>query len=283
MNRRSFFSASAVFTGALTSSGRAVAEPASDVRFQLGSVTYNLLKDMDLETVIKTLEATGLAGVELRTGHKHGVELSIGAEERARVRERFARSKVRLVSYGTTCEFQSPDPAERRRQVETGKSYVDLAKDTGALGVKVRPNGLPDGVDYATTIKNIAGGLREVGEYGQTKGVEIWLEIHGRATQEPKTAAEILGTTGHKNVGACWNCNPTDVKDGSVKQSFDLLRPYLRSAHITDLYSSYPWREFFRLLRESGYDRYTLAEVAESKEPTQFLKYYKALWLQLVA
>jgi hypothetical protein len=41
--------------------------------------------------------------------------------------------------------------------------------------------------------------------------------------------------------------------------------------------------EFFRLLRESGYDRYTLAEVPDSKEPERFLKYYKALWLQLTA
>ena len=42
----------------------------------LGAVTYNVLKDMDLPTLIRTLETTGLAAVELRTGHKHGVEPS---------------------------------------------------------------------------------------------------------------------------------------------------------------------------------------------------------------
>ena len=36
----------------------------------LGAVTYNVLKDMDLETVITTLETAGFGGVELRTGHK---------------------------------------------------------------------------------------------------------------------------------------------------------------------------------------------------------------------
>jgi sugar phosphate isomerase/epimerase len=283
MNRRSFITTSSAAVSGLAGAGQVFAQRAADRRYQLGSVTYNLLKDMDLDAVISTLEASGIAAVELRTGHKHGVEPAVGAAERARVRERFARSKVRLLSYGTTCEFQSPDAAERAKQVEIGKSFVDLAKDTGALGVKVRPNGLPNGADYGTTIRNIAGGLRELGEYGQAKGVEIWMEVHGRGTMEPKTAAEILGAAGHKNVGACWNSNPTDVKDGSVKQSFELLRPYLRSAHINELYSSYPWAEFFRLLRESGYDRYTLAEVAESKEPERFLKYYKALWAQLTA
>ena len=284
MNRRSFIAASAALTGGFLPGGPAAAQAADPERqFQLGCVTYNLLKDMDLETIIRTLEATGLAAVELRTTHKHGVEPSIGADARAKVRERFQRSKVRLLSYGTECEFHSPDAAERKRQVEIGKSFVDLARDTGAIGVKVRPNSLPQGVPYATTIQNIGQGLRDLGEYGQSKGIEIWMEIHGTATSEPKTAWDILTAAGHKSVGACWNSNSTDVKDGSVKQSFDLIGPFIRNVHITDLYNSYPWREFFRLLRESGYKRYTLAEVAESQDTERFLRYYRALWQQLTA
>src|SRR5437867_8640271 len=107
----------------------------------LGAVTYNVLKDWDLETIIKNLEAAGFEAVELRTEHKHGVEPSIGAQERERVKARFERSKVRLLSFGSTCEFQSPDAAERRKQIETGKRWIELAHDTGAWGVKVRPNG----------------------------------------------------------------------------------------------------------------------------------------------
>jgi sugar phosphate isomerase/epimerase len=286
MNRRSFIAGSAVLAGWTPGVPRATAQAATqgrERRFNLGCVTYNLLKDMDLETIIATLEKTGLMAVELRTTHKHGIEPSIGADERAKVRERFQRSKVRLLSYGTECEFQSPDAAERKRQVEIGKTFVDLARDTGAIGVKVRPNGLPKGVAYETTIQNIGAGLRELGEYGQSKGIEIWMEVHGPATSEPKTAFAILTAAKHKNVGACWNSNPTDVKDGSVKQSFALLRPFIRNVHITELYSGYPWREFFGLLRESGYERYTLAEVAASPEPERFLRYYRALWEQLSA
>jgi sugar phosphate isomerase/epimerase len=282
MNRRFFLKGAAALTGsAACGRSSAGAAPALAGQFQLGCVTYNLLKDMDVETLIKTLEDAGLAAVELRTGHKHGVEPSLGAEERKRVRTRFEQSKVRLLSFGTACEFHSPDQSERRRQVDLGKSFIDLARDTGALGVKVRPNGLPQGVPYQTTIRNIAGGLRELGDYGQSKGVEIWMEVHGPATSEPKVAADILRTAGHRNVGACWNSNKTDVVDGSVRQSFDLLKPFIRNAHITDLWTTYPYRELFRLLRESGYNRYTLAEVGESKEPARFLRYYKALWQQL--
>lgn len=238
---------------------------------------------MDLETLIGVLEGAGIGAVELRTGHRHGVEPTLGPAERAKVRARFQRSKVRLLSYGTTCEFQSPDPAERKKQVTIAKSFVDLARDTGALGVKVRPNGFPNDVAHGITMRNIAFGLREVAEYGQIRGVEIWMEVHGAGTMEPSVAAEILAEAANPNVGACWNSNPTDVKDGSVQASFQLLRPYLRNAHINELYSDYPWRELFTLMRDTGYSRYTLAEVAQSQEPERFLRYYKALWEQLSA
>lgn len=248
---------------------------------QLGAVTYNVLKDMDLETLIRTLESAGFAAVELRTTHKHGVEVTLSAEERAKVKARFAASKVRLVSFGSTCEFHSPDPAVRRKNIDMGKQWVDLAHDTGAWGVKVRPNAFPPGVPRETTIQNIGDALRELGEYGKGRGVEIWLEVHGRETQLPVHAAAMMRATRHPSVGLCWNSNPPDVIDGSVKQNFELLRPWIKSCHINELISGYPYRELFALLRRSGYDRYTLAECPESPQPERFLKYYSALWQEL--
>ncbi len=247
----------------------------------LGAVTYNVLKDWDLETIITKLEPLGFEAVELRTTHKHGVEPSLSKAERERVRERFARSKVRLLSFGTTCEFHSPDPAVRAQQVATGKEFVDLAHDTGAWGIKVRPNGLPKEVPEQTTIANIGAALRELGDYGARMGVEIWLEVHGRDTQNPPVCAAIMRAANHPQVGLCWNSNPTDVVNGSVRQSFDLLRRWIRNVHITELASAYPYRELFALLRTSGYNRYTLCEAQASCEPERFLRWYRALWVEL--
>ena len=53
--------------------------------FRLGLVTYNLAKDWDIETLIKNCEETGFEAVELRTTHKHGVELPLTKEPRAEV------------------------------------------------------------------------------------------------------------------------------------------------------------------------------------------------------
>jgi len=247
----------------------------------LGCVTYNVLQNMDVEAIIKTLEGAGLEAVELRTGHRHGVEPSLAADERRRVRERFERSRVRLLSLGTTCEFHSADPAERARQVETGKQFAVLAHDVGAWGIKVRPNGFPAEVPRERTIENIGNSLRDLGQYAHGYGVEVWLEVHGRETQVPPVAAAIMKATRHDNVGLCWNSNPTDVVNGSVKPSFDLLRPWLKSCHINELVNGYPYRELFGLMRRTRYDRWMLCEAAESPEPERFLRYYRALWMEL--
>jgi sugar phosphate isomerase/epimerase len=248
----------------------------------LGAVTYNVLKDWDLETILTQLDAIGFEAVELRTEHKHGVEPSISAAERERVKSRFQSSKVRLLSFGSTCEFQSPEEAVRRQNVDRAKEWIDLAHDTGAWGVKVRPNGLPKDVPVDTTVSRIAECLRELGKYGAGHGVEIWMEVHGGGTQNPPVSAAIMKATQHDSVGVCWNSNPTDLVNGSVKPAFDLLRPWIRNVHINELANSnYPWRELFTLLRQSNYDRYTLCEAAASKEPERFLRWYRALWVEL--
>lgn len=247
----------------------------------LGAVTYNVIKDWDLDTILTKLPPLGFEAVELRTTHKHGVEISLSKEERDKVKARFAGSKLRLLSYGTTCEYHSADNAVRRKHIDETMKWIDLAHDTGAWGVKVRPNGFAKELGPEKTVQMIGESLRECGAYGARMGVEIWLEVHGRETQVPTVAAAIMRATKHPNVGLCWNSNPTDVVNGSVKQSFDLLRPWIKSCHINELAGPYPYRELFSLLKASKYDRYTLCEAQESKEPERFLRWYRALWSEL--
>ncbi len=267
--------------GAALAAGAPVAAEAGP-RFHLAATTYNVLMDWELDRIIQTLPGLGFEAVELRTTHKHGVEPSLGRQERLAVRKKFEASKLRLLSYGTVCEFHAVDSAVRRKNVDIAKEWVLLAQDTGAMAIRVRPNGLPGEVPVETTIRNIAGCLSELGDFGAGRGIEIWMEVHGPQTQNPPISAAIMRATNHQNVGACWNSNPPDVVNGSVKPSFDLLGPYIKNVHINELADErYPWRELFTLLRQAGYGRYTLCEAQASKEPERFLRWYKALWTEL--
>lgn len=273
--------------GAAIGGGAALAAAAPDAArtnppFHLGATTYNVLMDWDLDKIIQTLPSLGFEAVELRTTHKHGVEPSFSREERLAVRKRFEAGKLRLLGYGTVCEFQAVDAAVRRKNVDIAKEWILLARDTGAMAIRVRPNGLPGEVPAETTIQNIAGSLGELGDFGAGHGIEIWMEVHGPQTQNPPISAAIMRATNHQNVGVCWNSNPTDVVNGSVKPSFELLGPYIKNVHITELADEkYPWRELFALLRQAGYSRYTLCEAQASREPERFLRWYKSLWTEL--
>lgn len=250
---------------------------------QLGIVTYNIAADWDLPTMFANCEAAEIYGVELRTTHAHGVEPSLSAQERREVRAQFDASPVTIIGLGTTCEFHALDEGVVREQVETGKQFARLAHDLGARGIKVRPNGLhvEAGVPKERTLEQIGKALNEVGVAARDLGVEVWLEMHGRDTAEPRNIRQIMDTADDPGVSVCWNSNPQDVASGSIAASYALVRNEIRHVHINRLYSDYPYGELFGLLKGDGYAGWLCAEIQESSDPITLLQYYRTLFHSL--
>lgn len=293
MTRRGFVQTAGAMAAALAAPGHSVGAPAAAGTgappFRLGIVTYMVAADWDVPTILKVCRNVGIADVELRTTHKHGVEPSLGKAQRQEVSRQFVDAGVNLWGLGTTCEFQSPDPSVVAKNIDTCRQFIDLARDVGATGVKVRPNGLPKEVPVEKTLEQIGKALIPCGQAAASAGVEVWVEVHGGGTSKPSNMKAIMEHCGHKSVGLTWNSNAEDIEAGSVAQGFALLKPWILSCHINHLYNDaagkYPYRELFRLLRESGYNRPTLCEVHKGM-PTpdsgeEFLRYYKALWTEL--
>jgi sugar phosphate isomerase/epimerase len=287
LSRRSFLAATGAAVAGADLPTLAAAEP--PLKFKLGLVTYNVPATWDLPTILKVCKEVGIAAVECRTTHKHGVEPSLTAAQRSDVKKQFAGSGVVFWGCGSVCEFHSDNPAVVQKNVETCKQFVGLVHDLGGKGVKVRPNGVPKGGDPQKTFEQIGKALAGCGQAAKDAGVEIWVEVHGAVTAVPKNMRAIMDACGHPAVGVTWNSNPTDLDaNKSIVPAFDLLKPFIRSCHINDLENdkkgTYPYRELFKLLRGIGYDRYTLCEVGKSYDVaagTEFLKNYKRLWEEL--
>jgi sugar phosphate isomerase/epimerase len=249
---------------------------------KLGIVTYNIAKDWDIETIIKNCKQVGLSGVELRTTHAHGVEPTLSKAQRTEVRKKFQDGGIEISGLGSTCEYHSPDPAELTKQIDLTKRFVELAADVGAPAVKVRPNGLPKAVPVDKTLEQIGLSLRQCGDFAKPFGVEIRLEVHGSGTSNPACIKKIMDVANHDSVFVCWNSNDTDMdKQGSIDNSFSMLASKIRQAHITELWSKYPWRRLFELLTLAGFKGYTLAEIPGISDPVRLLRYYRALWLAM--
>jgi len=247
---------------------------------KLGIVTYNIAKDWDVPTIIKNCTEAKLQGVELRTTHKHGVEVTLNKEQRAEVKKRFHDSPVELMGLGSAFDYHTPDQAKLRQDIAATKEYIVLAQDVGATGVKVRPNGFPEGVPVEKTLEQIGKSLREVGEFAADHGQQIRLEVHGKDTSLVPNIKAILDIADHKSVGACWNSNQTDLAGQGFGHNFELLKNRIFTVHMRDLYlDEYPFRKLMTGLNQSGFSGYCLAEIPESTDPVRLMKYYRSLWL----
>jgi sugar phosphate isomerase/epimerase len=251
---------------------------------KLGMVTYMWGAEWDLPTLIKNCTDAGFEGVELRSTHKHGVEVTLSKEQRQEVRKQFADSPVKCVGPGSACEYHSADHGIVQQNIELTKRFVELSADIGATGVKVRPNGFVKGEERDKTIERIGLALRECGEFAAGFKQEIRVEVHGNGTSEPAVIQKIMEIANHPQVVVCWNSNPGETINGSIRQSFDLLKNKLgATVHIHDLFDkSYPYRELFQLLKTQNYQGYLLSESPATTDAPRIMRYYRALFDELL-
>jgi len=280
-SRRAFLREGLAAGAGLLAARSALAADAEEPRMHIGLVTYMVGAKMDLPTLIKACEDSGMEGVELRSTHKHGVEPSLDAEARAKVREQFAKTKVKLVGLGSACEYHSPDPKVVKRNIELTNRFVQLAADLGAWGVKIRPNRILKDVPEDKTLRQIAGAIRECAQFAADKKIMLFVECHGRGTSEPARMAKIMEHCDHPSACLCWNCNGIDVKNGSIRETFGLCQRWVRHIHIHDLSQGYPYAELFGMLKAMKFTGYTMNEAHCKGDPIAYLKEQRALWEKL--
>ncbi|WP_218934183.1 sugar phosphate isomerase/epimerase family protein [Rosistilla ulvae] len=263
MKRRNFLATTTIASaGLLASQPRLATAGEKADGMKLGLVTYNWGRDWDVPTLIRNCEETGFRGIELRSTHKHGVEISLDAGQRSEVAKRFADSDVELVGLGSACEYHSPDPAIVKKNIDETKQFIKLCADVGGSGVKVRPNGIPKNVPIEKTLNQIGMSLREVAKFGAEHGVVIRLEVHGRdGSAELPNIHRMIEVADHPNAVVCWNCNNSDHSGQGLQHNFDLVKEKINVVHIHDLRSDiYPWEQLFAMLKQAKFTGWTLLE-----------------------
>lgn len=262
ISRRTFLEQAALAgLGASLLPGIALLRPKlSSLKF--GLVTYEWAKSWDLPTLLANCEKTKVLGVELRTQHQHGVEVSLTKAQREEVKKRFQDSPVTCLGYGSNFEYHSPDPAVLQENIAQTKAYIQLCQEIGATGIKVKPNYLPPEVPRSKTTAQIAESLNTVGKFAQDFGQEIRVEVHGQHTQELPVMKEIFDQVTESNVKICWNCNNEDLLPPGLTKNFDSVKKWFGdTVHVREFNSgNYPYPELFKLFSAMNYSGWILLE-----------------------
>lgn len=248
---------------------------------KLGVMTYTLAKDWDIDTIIKNLSEAGYQSVELRTTHAHGVEVSLSKKERAEVKNRFEDSPLEAISLASAFMYHSPDPEELKRNIEGTKEYTLLARDVGAIGFRVFPNDLPEGVPEEKSMEQIGKALAEVGEFAYNHGVEVRVCVHGRRTSSVPIIKKIIDYSNSPHVYVNWNCDAKDIEGQGFEYNFNSIKDRIKSLHIHELWNEYPYRLLFSLLSDNNFTGYCNAEIDGNEDPVRFMRYYRGLFLAL--
>ncbi|HRP33867.1 MAG TPA: TIM barrel protein [Agriterribacter sp.] len=261
LSRREFLRSTAV-TGVGLAAGSWSSFTPAGPRMRLGLVTYQWGRDWDLPTLIANCEKTGLWGVELRTQHAHKVEINLSAAERREVKKRFADSPVTCIGYGSNFEYHSTDPAEVKKNIDDTKAYIQLCKDIGATGIKVKPNNLPASVPKEKTIAQIAASFNEVGKFAKNLGQLVRVEVHGQLTQEIPNMKAIFDQVTEPSVKICWNSNPEDLLPPGLEDNFNTLKKWFGdTVHVRELnIGDYPYQQLMNLFTRIKYNGWILME-----------------------
>jgi sugar phosphate isomerase/epimerase len=253
---------------------------------KLGLVTYLWAKDWDIPTIIKNCTESGIGGVELRVEHAHGVTLDLNKAEREEVKKQFDNSPVTVVGMGTNQDYHHPDPQKLKESIETTKKWLQLSKDIGGSGVKVKPNALPEGVSKEKTLEQIGKALNELGKYALDMGQLIRLEVHGRETQQLPNIKTIMDYVENDGSTVCWNSNDQDLDGQGLEYNFNLVKDRFGDiCHVRELnIGDYPYQQLMDLFVKMDYKGWILLECrTDPQDKVSALKEQRQVWEEMIA
>jgi sugar phosphate isomerase/epimerase len=194
--------------------------------------------DWTFDNIVSFAKEHGYSGIEVR-GILKEMDLprvpEFSSSQLPATLEKMKDHDLVFTDLGSSAAMHFPEGAERVKNLDDGKRFIDLAVKLQCPNVRVFPNQRPTDRDRQQTLDLIAKGLRELGEYASGADVHVLLESHGEVIYK-KDLKYIMETADHRQVGLVWDiCNMWSVTKEEPAEVYADLNPYIRHAHIKDL------------------------------------------------
>ncbi len=141
-------------------------------------------------------------------------------------------NELKFVNLGSSTNLHQPEGAERRKQIDDGKRFIDLAHQLDCPYVRVFPNNFPKDQDKNAAIDLISKGLIELGNYAKSSNVKVLMETHGDAVYT-NDVEKIMKLSAHPQVGLIWDpLNMWTITKESPTTVYEKLKKYIHHTHI---------------------------------------------------
>jgi len=194
--------------------------------------------DWDFQKVTDFAMQNDYTGIELR-GLLREMDLTKckefnSSENRSTTMRMMKEKKLQFVDLGSSANMHIADAIERKKNLDDGRRFIDLAEQLNCPFVRVFPNGLPRDKDRNQTMDLITKGLLELGDYAKGSKVSVLMETHGDLTRTDDLE-KIMQSAHHEHTGLVWDVtNMWTITKESPAEVYERLRKYIQHTHIKD-------------------------------------------------
>lgn len=194
--------------------------------------------DWDFNRITEFAEQHGYTGIEVR-GIQREMDLvksSIfsSAEARKATMRRMKQKGLQFVGLGSSSTLHFSEAAQRAKQLDEGRRFIDLAAQINCPYVRVFPNNFPKDQEKQATMDLITRGLQELGNHAKGSGVTVLMETHGDLVWAADIL-QIMEAANHPQAALVWDVtNMWTITGEDPVEVYQKLKPYIRHVHVKD-------------------------------------------------
>jgi sugar phosphate isomerase/epimerase len=194
--------------------------------------------DWEFERIIEFATQHHYDGIELR-GILRELDLTKCKEFNtpkniAATIEKLKKHKLHIAALGSSAMLHFAVGAERRKNIDEGKRFIDLANELACPAVRVFPNKIPKDQDRNETFDLISKGLIELADHAGGSKVKVLMETHGDVVYSDDIA-KIMMSANHPGTGLVWDvCNMWTITREPPTEVYAKLKKYIYHTHIKD-------------------------------------------------